>query len=523
MGKVIVEARIERMEGRWLGLAALASSGLVLGLDMTILITALPTLSAKLSATTDQLQWMSAAYTLSLAGFMLPAGVLGDRFGRRKLLLLALVAFGISSVVASQMTTANGLIGMRAVMGVSGAVILPLMQAMLPSMFQPDERQRALGFAGAGAFLGLPLGPLVAGFLLTHYSWGSIFLINAPVVVLALLGAWFFVPESKDPNPRRLDWLGAALEVLGVTGIVYAIIEQPVHGWGDAQVFGPLIGGAVLLAAFALWELRVPFPLVDLKFFRSARFSLATVAFVVVGFGMTGVMFVVSPLLQVVQGNDAQATGLRLLPLVITMMVGAIGSDWLNKRLGTKVMTSAGLLGGAISMVILSRVTVDGGYTVVAIGLAIMGISVTMAMIPSLDAILGSLPEGETGGGSALTRTLQNVAGSLGVAVMGSMLNSAYQADLGGRIANLPAAVRTASESSVAVAAAIAQHLPFPLGAQLLRAAQEAYVNGISEVMLVTSGITAVGAVLMALFMPARPPVVSAEKEREAAVLAGAS
>ena len=223
------------------------------------------------------------------------------------------------------------------------------------------------------------------------------------------------------------------------------------------------------------------------------------------------------------QGNDAQATGLRLLPLVISMMAGAIGSDWLNKRLGTKIMTSAGLLGGAISMVILSRVTVDGGYTVVAIGLAIMGISVTMAMIPSLDAILGSLPEGETGGGSALTRTLQNVAGSLGVAVMGSMLNSAYQSELSGRIANLPAAVRTAAESSVAVAAAVAQHLPAPFGAQLLRAAQEAYVSGISEVMLVTAAITGAGAVLMALFMPARPPVAAVEPEAEPAVLAGAS
>ena len=309
MGMVNTEARTERMQGRWLGLAALSLSGLVLGLDITVLVTALPTLSARLGATTDQLQWMSAAYTLSLAGFMLPAGVLGDRFGRRRLLLLALVAFGLSSVAASQVTTANGLIAMRAVMGVSGAVILPLMQGMLPVMFAPDERQRALGFAGAGAFLGLPLGPLVAGFLLNHYSWGSIFLINGPVVVLALIGTWFFVPESKDPNPRRLDWLGAVLEVVGVTAVVYAIIEEPVRGWGNPQVYAPLVGGAVLLAAFVLWELRVKFPLVDLNLFRSARFSWATVAFIVVGFGMTGVLFIISPFLQVVQGNDAQATG----------------------------------------------------------------------------------------------------------------------------------------------------------------------------------------------------------------------
>src|ERR1700686_1920675 len=218
-----------RLAGRWFGLAALSVSGLVLGLDITILITALPTLSAKLTATTDQLQWMSAAYPLSLAGFMLPAGVLGDRFGRRRLLLIGLVTFGISSVIASQMTSANGLILMRVVMGASGAIVLPLVTSILPSMFAEDERQRALGFSGAGAFIGLPLGPLVAGWLLTHYAWGSIFLINAPVVVIAVVGAWFFIPESKDPNPKRLDWIGALLEMAGVTGVVFAIMEEPVR------------------------------------------------------------------------------------------------------------------------------------------------------------------------------------------------------------------------------------------------------------------------------------------------------
>src|SRR6202790_4881388 len=257
------EMEAGRLRGRWFGLAALTASALVLGLDITILITALPTLSAKLSATTDQLQWMSAAYTLSLAGFMLPAGVLGDRFGRKRLLLIGLVTFGVSSVVASQMTSANGLILMRVVMGASGAIVLPLVTSMLPSMFAEDERQRAIGISGAGAFIGLPLGPLIAGWLLTHYEWGSIFLINAPVVVIAVVGAWFFIPESKDPNPKRLDWIGALLEMLGVTGIVYGIIEEPVRGWADLQVVRPLLGGAVLIAAFVIWQFRTRVPLVD--------------------------------------------------------------------------------------------------------------------------------------------------------------------------------------------------------------------------------------------------------------------
>ncbi len=508
------------LRGRWLGLAALTISGLVLGLDITILVTALPTLSAKLNATTDQLQWMSAAYTLALAGFMLPAGVLGDRLGRKRMLLFGLAPFGISSVIASQMTSANGLILMRVVMGFSGAIVLPLMQAMLPSMFREDERQRAIGISGAGAFIGLPLGPLLAGWLLTHYDWGSIFLINAPVVVIGVIGVWFFVPESKDPAARRLDWIGAILEVVGVTGIVYGIIEEPLRGWSDLQVYGPIAGGVLLLVAFALRQLRVRVPLIDLKLFKSARFTWATVAFTVVGFALTGVLFILSPFLQIVQGTDAQGTGVRLLPLIAAMMVGAVSTEPVAKRIGTKVTVAGGMLGCAVGMFILSRVGVDTGYGLVALSLAIIGLSIAFTMIPSLDAILGSLPAGETGAGSALTRTLQNIGSSFGVAVMGSILNSAYKAGLSGHLSGLPAQVQAAAQSSVAVAAAIAHHLPGPVGAQLLRAAQDAYSHGMSEVMLVSAAMMIGGAVLMALFLPARLPLPAGERVGERGVVA---
>jgi len=508
---------IKRLKGRWLGLAALTVSGLVLGLDITILITALPTLSAKLSATTDQLQWMSAAYTLSLAGFMLPAGVLGDRFGRKRLLVIGLVTFGISSVIASQMTSANGLILMRVIMGASGAIVLPLVTSILPSMFVEDERPLAIGLSGAGAFIGLPLGPLLAGWLLTHYDWGSIFLINAPVVVIAVIGAWFFIPESKDPNPKRLDWIGALLEMTGVTGIVYGIIEEPVRGWTDVQVAGPILAGAVLIAAFVAWQFRTRVPLVDLNLFRNRRFALSTVAFTIVGFAMTGVLFVLSPYLQVVQGNDAQGTGIRLLPLIAAMMVGAAGSAPVSKRLGAKVMVSGGMLGIAAGMLLLSRAGVDTGFGLVAVALAVIGLSIAFTMIPALDAILGALPAGETGAGSALTRAIQNVGASLGVAVMGSILNSAYQAHLSGQLTGLPAAARSAAETSVAVAAAVSRHLPGTMGAQLLRAAQTAYSQGMSEVLMATAGLLVVGAVLMALFLPARATRVEPSAEMVAA------
>jgi Na+/melibiose symporter-like transporter len=232
---------------------------------------------------------------------------------------------------------------------------------------------------------------------------------------------------------------------------------------------------------------------------------------------MTGVMFVLSPYLQIVQGNDAQGTGLRLLPLIAAMMVGAISSDWLAKLLGSKIMVTSGLLGNAVGMVILSQAGADTGYTLVAIALAVIGLSIALAMIPALNAILGALPVGETGAGSALTRAIQNVGASFGVAVMGSILNGAYQAQVSGHLAGLPARVQSAAQTSVSVAAAVAQHLPGPAGAQLLRVADEAYSHGMSEVLLVTAGFTVVGAVLMALFLPARATHPRVEREDEAA------
>src|SRR5215472_917491 len=243
-------------QGRWWALAALVLSGLVLGLDATILVTALPTLSAKLGATTSELQWILDAYTLALGGLLLPAGVLGDRLGRRRLLLVGLLLFGVASVAASQMTSATGLIWARAAMGAGGAIIMPLSLSILPTMFSEAERPRAVALAAVGAFLGMPLGPLVAGWLLTHFAWGSVFLINVPVVVVALLGVWLLVPESRDPDTTRLDWLGAILAVAGVTALVYGIIEEPGDGWTDSRVLGGVLGGALVLAVFVAHELR---------------------------------------------------------------------------------------------------------------------------------------------------------------------------------------------------------------------------------------------------------------------------
>jgi DHA2 family multidrug resistance protein-like MFS transporter len=489
--------------GRWLALSAVVLSSLLLGLDSTIVVTALPTLSIKLGATTDQLQWISAAYTLALAGFMIPAGVLADRLGRRRMLLVALLVFGASSVAASQTTTADGLIWMRAVMGLAGAFIFPISMAILPTIFSERERPRAIAIGGAGMFLGLPLGPLVAGWLLTHYDWGSIFLINGPVVLLALLGARIFIPESRDSNTPRLDVVGAVLVVAGVTGLVYGIIEQPALGWTNSTVLASLVTGGIMLAGFTTWELHVGSPLVDLRLFMNPRFTWSVLVGMVMGFALLGVLFVFTPFLQTVQGNDAQSTGVRLLPLIGGIVLGAVGSDRLVARLGVRVMLVLGLLICATGMALLSLVGPDTSYSLIAVALPVIGVGNAFAMFTSLNVILGVLPEAQTGAGSALTRTLQQLAASFGVAILGSILNNTYRAELAQRLPGLPGRLRDVAEGGVAGAALIAGHMPGLRGINLLDAARDAYAVGMTDVLRVSAVVMIGGALLIGAFMPA--------------------
>lgn len=505
-----IEPSAQGRAGRWWALAALVVSGLVIGLDSTVLITALPTLSSKLGATTSDLQWIAAAYTLTLGGLLLPGGVLGDRYGRKRLLLVGLVIFGISSVIASQVATATSLIAMRALMGVGAALILPLSLSILPSMFAAEERPRAIAAAAAGAFLGLPLGPLVAGWLLTHYAWGSVFLINAPVVVIALLGIWFLVPEGKDPEPRPFDWVGGLLAVVGVTALVYGVIEQPIHGWTDPRVLVGIIGGALILTAFIVWDLRHPSPFVDLRNFRNRGFTWATMAFVVTGFGLFGVMFILTPDIQIVLGNDAQATGIKLLPLIGGVIVGAVLGNVLAARLGARIGVSAGLAVTAAGLVGFSQIGAETGYGPIGAALAVIGVGIGIALPTTLDVILGTLPPTQAGAGSALTRALQQIAATFGVAILGSILNNAYQAQIGPHLASLPSGAREVALGSIAGAHAIAAHLPPPTRAAVVRAANEAYTQGMAEVMLVSAGLVLATAIAVAIFLPARVSPIDA-------------
>ena len=480
--------------GRWWALAAISASFLVVGLDSYIVVTALPTFSAKLGASTSQLQWITAAYTLAAAAFMLPVGQFGDKLGRRKVLLAGLAIFGVSSVIASQVTTAGQLITMRAIMGAGGAVILPMGQALIPLLFPAEaERRKAVTVTTVIALVSLPLGPLLGGYLLSHVAWGWVFLINAPVSALALLGVWRFIPESRDPANPRLDWLGAVLSAAGLTSVIYAIIEEPAYGW-NAPVLAGLVAGAALLGMFAWRQFQLSAPLADLRLFRDRMFGWGTIAFGVLSFAQTGVLFVLTPYLQGVQGDSAQGTGLRLLPMIAGLIGAAACGEAFGARIGARFVIPAGMVVSAAGLVILTQAPAGGGYGIVALALVVFGAGNGLGLPLAADAVLGALAPRQQGMGNALSRTVQRVGVALGTAVLGSVLNSSYRDGLAGA----PAAAR----SSIVAARALAERTGGPAGESLLRAASMAYTHGMADASLVCAIILIVVAVVCVMFLP---------------------
>ncbi len=495
--------------GRSWALAAIAASFLVVGLDSYIVVTALPTFSVRLGASESQLQWITAAYTLAWAGLLLPVGKLGDKLGRRKVLMAGLALFGATSVVASQAATAGELIALRAVMGAGAAVIMPMGMAIIPVLFPAEaDRRRAVTVTTIGAVVSMPLGPLLGGWLLTHFAWGWIFLINAPVAALALLGVCLLVPESRDPANPRLDWPGALLSAAGITGVVYAIIEEPANGW-RAPVLASLLGGLTLTGLFVLRQRASLHPLVDLRLFRDRLFTWGTAAFAVISFAMTGVLFVLTPYLQSVQGNDAQGTGLRLLPMIGALIVAAAASEVLGTRIGVRPVIPAAMALSAAGLLVLAQVTAASGYGIVALALVIFGAGLGFGLPLAADAVLGTLPPHQAGTGSALSRSLQSVGVALGTAVLGAVLNSTYRGTLASHLAGLAPGARSASASSVAGAHGVAAGLPAPAGRLLTQAANTAYAHGAAHATVVGAALLIVGAVLCAIFLPGNPARVA--------------
>jgi EmrB/QacA subfamily drug resistance transporter len=485
---------------RWWALGALVICLLTLGLDGTILNVALPTLATALGASTSGLQWMVDAYILVFAGLLLPMGALGDRVGRKKILLLGLGFFLLSSVVAAYVTSAGQLVAARAVMGLGSAIMTPVAMAILPVIFPPAERARAIAISAAAMGVGVPLGPIVGGWLLDHFWWGSVFLVNVPVALLGMIAAGIFIQESRDPESRPADLLGGALSTAGLVALVYGIIEAPRHGWGAQTVVLGLVGGAVLLGAFLAWERRCPYPMIDLGLFKRRRFLGGTLAATVATFALFGLLFTLPQYLQAVLGHDAFGTGLRLLPLMGGLIVGAAGSDRIVAAIGSRIPIAAGLAIIAGGLALGASTSFGDGYGLAATWLAIVGLGVGLALAPAMDAVLGELPPERAGSGTALTMTLRQIGAALGIALLGSVLADAYSGRLD--LTGLPGPAAQAAHDSIAGAVAVAARLGNP---SLAVQAQTAYIHGMDAVLVVCAVITAMAAVAVAIGMPARP------------------
>lgn len=447
-----------RPAARWLILAVICLAQLTVVLDNTVLNVAIPSLTEELGATTADVQWMINAYSLVQSGLLLTAGNSADRYGRKKMLIVGLALFGAASLGAALAGSPGELIAARAGMGIGGALLVTTTLAVVMQIFDDEERPRAIGIWSSVNSLGFAAGPLIGGSLLDHFWWGSLFLVNLPVAVIALAAVAVLVPESSSrggalsaagtPSAGRtpLDLLGALLSMIGMVGVVFAIISGPMYGWLSGRVLISAALGVAGLAVFALWELRVPHPMLDMHFFRNRRFIGAVSGGILVAFGMGGSMFLLTQHLQLVLGYGPLDAGLRMAPLAVTViLVNFTGlSARLIPRLGTPGMIVSGmsLLAAGLAAVSLFG---GAGYGGMLCGLVVMGAGVAFAMPTMANAIMSAIPPAKAGVGAGVNGTLMEFGQGLGVAVLGAVLNSRFAA-------LLPAAAAGAGSLTAALA-----------------------------------------------------------------------
>ncbi|MFI1014436.1 MFS transporter [Streptomyces sp. NPDC020965] len=432
---------------RWLILGVICLAQLTVLLDNTILSVAIPSLNRELDASATDIQWMINAYSLVQSGLLLTAGNAADRYGRKKLLVAGLVLFGIGSLAAGLAQSSGQLIAARAGMGVGGALLMTTILAVIVQIFDDSERVKAIALWSTVSSLGFAAGPLIGGVMLDHFWWGAIFLINLPVVALALIAVITLVPESKNPQSTRPDLFGALLSTIGMSATVYAIISGPEHGWTSTEVLVSATVGVLVLGGFVRWELSIPHPMLDMHFFRDRRFIGAVAGSILVAFGMGGSLFLLTQHLQFVLGYGPLDAGLRTAPLALTIValnLTGIGARLLI-RLGTPVTIAAGMTLVSSGLAAIALLGGDG-YGGMFIGLVIMGAGIALSMPAMANAIMSAIPLEKAGVGAGINGTLAEFGNGLGVAVLGAVLNSRFAALVTGAAgaASLPAALAAA-------------------------------------------------------------------------------
>ncbi|SFW58351.1 DHA2 family efflux MFS transporter permease subunit [Amycolatopsis australiensis] len=501
---------------RWWALGALAVSLLTVGLDLTVLNVAVPTLAVDLGATTTQLQWFGNAYTLTLAALLLPAGLLGDRCGPKKLLLGALSVFGLASLGCACAGSPAELIAARVGLGAGAAFLIPLSLSLLNILFPPEERAKALTTWVMATFAGIPLGPLLGGWLLDHFTWGSVFLINVPLAAAGVLAVLFLVPLTPGSGRGAIDVPGIVSSTAGLVALTYGFVNAGEHGWADPVTDGLIALGVALLAVFCRTQTRVAAPLTDLALFREPRFVWGAVLATMASFALMGLMFVLPQLFQAVQGADALQTGLRLLPLIGGMLVSAKIAERLVTAVGARLVVTGGFLLLAAGLAWGSATSPSDGYGGTVGWEIVIGLGTGCTLPPLMSMAMGALTEGRSGAGSALIQVLRQVGGTIGVAVLGTVLNGVYRD--GVAVAGLPAPVADAVRGSAPAAVAVAAKLHLPA---LAASARAAFTDGMAATLWVCAGLGVTGALLALLFLPGRTAAGTQPRESEHDVVAG--
>jgi EmrB/QacA subfamily drug resistance transporter len=490
---------------RWTILGLLCLNLVIVIIGNTSLNVAIPRLSEDLGASNTALQWMVDAYSLVFAGMLLTAGSLGDRFGRKGALQLGLAIFGVASLAAAMSQSSGQVIAARAVMGLGGAFVMPSTLSMISNVFPEGERAKAIaiwaGVAGAGG----AIGPLASGFLLGHFWWGSTFLVNIPIIAAAILIGHFILPKSSDPTDAPLDLVGALLSILGMSALVYAIIEAPEHGWLSPESFLTFGIAVVLLTVFALWERSLDQPMLDLSFFADRRFSVSSGGIMLLFFSLFGTIFLATQYLQLIAGYSPLEAGVRLLPQSIVMVALAPQAPKAVNRFGANVVAGAGLFVIAASLALLAVWGAGTSYAFILGSLIVMAAGMAFTMAPLTAELMSSIPPAKAGVGSAMNDTTRELGGALGVALFGSIVAGQYASGIADRLASFPADIRAVAGTSLSTAMSLAQspgQVGTASGRAIQSAAESSFLDGFHLASVLGAVSLAVAGVLVIRLLP---------------------
>ncbi|MFE9298608.1 DHA2 family efflux MFS transporter permease subunit [Streptomyces niveus] len=503
---------------RWAILGVLMFSLLIVVLDNSILNVAVKTISSPepvgIGATQSELEWAINSYTLVFAGLLFTSGLLGDRVGRKKVLLFGTAVFGLGSALAAMSGSPGELVAYRALMGFGAAFVMPATLAVLMNVFERDEQPKAIGIWAGSVGLGIAIGPITGGVLLEHFWWGSIFLINVPVVIVALIAMWFLVPDSKDPRPGRVDPVGVLLSIVGLVLLVYGIIRAgELADFTDATVLASTLGGVAVLTVFVVHQKRSDHPSIDMSSFKKPAFSAAVAAIALVFFALMGVTFFSAFYLQSVRGYSALDSGLLILPLAVAQMVFAPRARLVVERFGARAVCTGGMLLVAAGLAAFALFDATTPVWVLCVVFFVQGAGMAHIMPPVTVTVMQSLPREKAGSGSAVNNTFRQVGGALGVAVLGSLLSSTYRGEIEGHLGAVPAAARDTAGESIEATMAVAEKLG-PAGAPLMSSASDAFLTAMHVTALGSAGVALIGTAVVALFMPGRTAPGPAGKQR---------